>query len=230
MHVTQPLGILALGRRQALASSALARRQDENGWFASLKLEQAPFQVNLAHVRLQKALQVVQDVAAVFRSGIQTSGSPVAWPDEPSAEKKPSSGMAGWVHQLELDLDVAAPVIHWHCTSGVLNIRFGRVHLRTAPAGPGFLTDAIWSPPETAAPAELSRFAAVCLFEDAGIAVESQDVLVIGKVTLRVQREAIWRLSLRGGGIDCVLHPDLTRLVMQLAEGAANKSRGRLVY
>ena len=23
-------------------------------------------------------------------------GSPVAWPDEPSAEKKPSSGMAGW--------------------------------------------------------------------------------------------------------------------------------------
>ncbi|CAJ1394762.1 unnamed protein product [Effrenium voratum] len=55
-----------------------------------------------------------------------------------------------------------------------------------------------------------------------GIAVESQDVLVIGKVTLRVQREAIWRLSLRGGGIDCVLHPDLTRLVMQLAEDHAS--------
>ncbi|CAE7838468.1 unnamed protein product [Symbiodinium sp. CCMP2592] len=192
----------------------------------------APLRFLLAPLRLQHTLSAVQDVAAVLEVG---AGGPEregqtedAFQPEPTSEEKAqelkvnSNGSVS-VMSLELDLDVAAPVLHWeeHLEEAFI-LRFGRVRVRTVenslepelrvPEPAEFPVAAVGC--ATAAPA------AWCLFEDAGIVLGHSDVLTFGKVALQLQRstEGHYQLAAGIGGIEGSLHTELSRRIANLSE------------
>ncbi|CAE7333795.1 unnamed protein product [Symbiodinium microadriaticum] len=220
----------------AVVVSACVRRGEVaavGGWSTSLRVKQAPLRFLLAPLRLQHTLSAVQDVAAVLEVG---AGGPErqgqtedAFQPEPATSKEEkalkvhSSRSSVSVMFLELDLDVAAPVLHWeeHLEEAFI-LRFGRVRLRTVENNrePELRVPEPAEFPVAAMGCAMAAPAAWCLFEDAGIVLGHGDVLTFGKVALQLQRstEGHYELAAGIGGIEGSLHTELSRRVAKLSE------------
>jgi len=145
VHSAEDLVVLSGDVDRSLAAvvvSACVRRGEVTAvgsWSTSLRVKQAPLRFLLAPLRLQHTLSAVQDVAAVLEVGAggperegQTEDAFQPELKASKAQEKVNSSGSVSVMSLELDLDVAAPVLHWeeHLEEAFI-LRFGRVRVRT---------------------------------------------------------------------------------------------------
>ncbi|CAE7616152.1 unnamed protein product [Symbiodinium natans] len=244
IHGDEELVVLSGDAERSLAAvdvSAHVRRREVStcSWSTTLQLKQAPLRFLLAPLRLRHTLSTVQDVAAVLEVGAERQSQGQAGdahPEDHAVSNREKEGTSSVdVMSLELDLDVAAPVLHWqeHLEEAFI-LRFGRVRLRTVENS----TEPLRVPEPAEFPAAAASAtaapAAWCLFEDAGIVLGQSDVLMFGKVALQLRRTEEGHYELAAGvggeksdsgwtvcayaGIEGSLHTELSRRVAKLSE------------